>query len=194
MKQESRLQLLTNAINRWLELPRTSRATICTEIVQAVDDLGLNDVLGADGITFNKTDDVYNDARVNAQKIFRWLGQYEGQHAFTDRLFCIEQAILYAMPRDIALQYLHDVYGMCGVYIGVNVPHGAIGADAIAAAITKENAEAQISVIQLGDRPSEIAIRNAYRELKESVGTTLAALDALEIKYPLLKLKTQKAS
>ncbi len=33
MKQQSRLRLLNSAINNWLELPKTSRATITAEII-----------------------------------------------------------------------------------------------------------------------------------------------------------------
>ncbi|MFT6910060.1 MAG: hypothetical protein ACJAS1_006788, partial [Oleiphilaceae bacterium] len=120
MKQRSRLDLLMKAINAWLELPKVSRSAMATAVVQAVDDLKLATVLAKEGIAFTYSDDIFNDARVNAQKIFRWLGQYEGQHAVPERLFHVEQALLAAMPVELRIGYLNDVYGMVGVTVVVD--------------------------------------------------------------------------
>ena len=191
MKHKSRLDLLMVAIHRWLEMPKVSRSIIASEIVTAANELGLIPLLANEGISFNNTSDPYNDSRVNAQKIFRWLGQYQETHAMPERLFHVEQAILAAMPQHLKLNYLNAVYGIVGVTVVAD--HGFSGNEintaALAITLTKENSEAQIAVIQLGNAPSRDEVMAAYRELTESRGTTQAALDLLEKHYPFISNK-----
>jgi hypothetical protein len=188
MKQVSRLDLLMKAINTWLELPKVSRSALATSVVQAVDDLKLATLLAKEGITFTHSDDMFNDARVNAQKIFRWLGQYADQNAVPERLFYVEQAILAAMPVELRIGYLNDVYGMVGVTVVVDHVSDAmsLSADDMAATLTKENCDAQVAVIRLGINPSRHQVETAYRELRESRGVTSMTLEVLERKYPYL--------
>ncbi|PKG79860.1 hypothetical protein CXF80_16955 [Shewanella sp. Actino-trap-3] len=180
MKQVSRLDLLMKAINAWLELPKVSRSALATAVVQAVDDLKLATVLAKEGITFTHSDDIFNDARVNAQKIFRWLGQYEGQHAVPE--------LLAAMPVELRIGYLNDVYGMVGVTVVVDyVGDGmSLSAYEMAATLTKENCDAQVAVIHLGINPSRHQVETAHRELRESRAVTSMSLDILEKHYPYL--------
>ncbi len=196
MKHKSRLDLLMVAIHRWLEMPRVSRSIMAAEIVAAVDKLGLNDVLAKEGISFNRTSDPYNDSRVNAQKIFRWLGQYQEVHAMPERLFYVEQAILAVMPLPLKIRYLNEVYNMVGVTVVADTGFsaGQLNPAALAVALTKENAEAQVAVIQLAHTPSREDVIAAHRELTESKGVTQAALNALEKEYPFVGIKAVGAS
>lgn len=196
MKQRSRLDLLMKAINAWLELPKVSRSALATAVVQAVDDLKLATVLAKEGITFTYSDDIYNNARVNAQKIFRWLGQYEGQHAVPERLFHVEQVILAAMPVELRIGYLNDVYGMVGVTVVVDHMSDAmsLSADDMAATLTKENCDAQVAVIRLGINPSRHLVETAYRELRESRAVASLTLDVLERHYPYLTKSNLKSA
>tara|TARA_R110002124_G_scaffold163667_7_gene331053 strand:- start:987 stop:1580 length:594 start_codon:yes stop_codon:yes gene_type:complete len=188
MKQVSRLNLLMKAINSWLELPKVSRSALATSVVQAVDDLKLATVLAKEGITFTHSDDMFNDARVNAQKLFRWLGQYADQNAVPERLFYVEQAILAAMPVELRIGYLNDVYGMVGVTVVVDhVSDGmSLSTGDMAATLTKENCDAQVAVIRLGINPTRHQVETAHRELRESRGVTSMSLEVLERKYPYL--------
>lgn len=190
MKQRSRLELLVATVNRWLEQPKASRSKITAEIVQAAEDCGLTEQLENEGITFNRSDDPYNDMRVNAQKIFRWLGQYEGIHAFPDRLWYMEVAILGAMPESLRLAYLNDVYGAIGVFVCARQRDGrSLDAARMAVSLTKEQMEAQVSVIELGACPQLRTAQNAYREVSEAVATGTAVLEALERTFPELSSK-----
>ena len=195
MKQKSRLELLMKAINTWLELPKVSRSVLAAAVAQAVDDLNLATVLANEATTFTHSDDIYNDARVNAQKIFRWLGQYADQNAVPERLFFVEQALLAAMPVDLRISYLNDVYNMVGVTVVVDhVSDGlSLSTNDLAATLTKENCEAQIAVIRLGVEPTRYEVEQAYRELRESRGTTQAAMDVFERSYPYLSNKSLKS-
>ncbi|MCT8866286.1 hypothetical protein [Shewanella xiamenensis] len=188
MKPQSRLNLLMKTIHRVLELPKMSRFGLAMDFVAAVDRLGLNEVLAAEGINFARTDDVHNNARVNAQKLFRWLGQYEGQHPQVERLFHIEQALVAALPEHLRVQYLNDVFGCTGVTViadRMTDGHVLHVAD-MAAQLTKENAEAQIAVIHLSVNPNREDLLKAHRELKESAATTQGSITALELAHPFL--------
>ena len=195
-KNDSRLNLLMKTIHRVLELPKMTRFALAIDFVAAVERLGLSEVLAAEGISFASTQDVHNDARINAQKLFRWLGQYEGQHPQVDRLFHVEQALVAALPEYLRVQYLNDVFGCTGV-TGIadrmNDGHVLHVAD-MAASLTKENAEAQVVVIHLGEEPKREQLVAAHRELKESAATTQASMAALELAYPYLASHGGKAA
>lgn len=194
-KNDSRLNLLMKTIHRVLELPKMTRFALAIDFVAAVERLGLCEVLAAEGISFASTQDVHNDARINAQKLFRWLGQYEGQHPQVDRLFHVEQALVAALPEHLRVQYLNDVFGCTGVTViadRMNDGHVLHVAD-MAASLTKENAEAQVAVIHLGPAPKREQLVAAHRELKESAATTQASMAALELAYPYLASHGGKA-
>lgn len=194
-KNDSRLNLLMKTIHRVLELPKMTRFALAIDFVAAVERLGLSEVLAAEGISFASTQDVHNDARINAQKLFRWLGQYEGQHPQADRLFHVEQALVAALPEHLRVQYLNDVFGCTGVTViadRMSDGHVLHVAD-MAASLTKENAEAQVAVIHLGPAPKREQLVAAHRELKESAATTQASMAALELAYPYLASHGGKA-
>ncbi|MPY24330.1 hypothetical protein [Shewanella sp. YLB-07] len=184
----SRLSLLMKTIHRVLELPKMTRFALAMDFVAAVDRLGLAEVLATEGISFAHTQDIHNDARVNAQKLFRWLGQYEGQHPQAERLFHVEQALVAALPEHLRVRYLNDVFSCVGVtVIADKVSDGAVlKVVDMAASLTKENAEAQVAVIHLGEAPSREQLVAAHRELRESAATTQGSMQALELAYPYL--------
>ncbi|MCH4294202.1 hypothetical protein MJ923_07775 [Shewanella sp. 3B26] len=189
MKHKSRLELLMVAVHRWLELPRVSRAGLAAEVVAAVGSLGMERDLAREGISFAKTDDPYNDSRINAQKIFRWLGQYQECHPNPERLFHVEQALLAAMPAKLRVTYLNDVFGLTGVtVVGDSCSDAqAISLEQMAAVLTKENSEAQIAVITLGPSPSREQLIECHRELKESRASTESSIMLLETEFPFLR-------
>ena len=119
---------------------------------------------------FTRTDDLHNDARVNSQRLFRDLGRHDEDSARPDRLFAIEPAIVAAMPEEIRLDYLNAVFGLSGVVIrSRQVSEADIDAPRMAAMLTKEQAEAQVAVIELGLTPDYSAAQKAHREVAEAV-------------------------
>lgn len=191
MKPQSRLKLLIKVVNRALELPRASRFALAMDLVDAVDRLGFAEVLALEGLTFARTDDVHNDARINAQKLFRWLGQYENQHAQADRLFYVEVALLAALPEDLRLLYLNELYAPLRVTVVADhcCDGKVVNVLNMAAMLTKENSEAQVAVIHLGTEPNREQLEAAHRELRESAASTTASMAALELAYPFLAQK-----
>ncbi|WP_163836840.1 toxin YdaT domain-containing protein [Spartinivicinus ruber] len=190
-QSQSRFCLIQKYVNRWLSLPKLNRAILTDKVVTAFFNLNLDQILTDESIKFKTTndEDCINAMRVNSQKLFRWLGYYEEQPPSIEKLLHLEPAIVAAMPNDLKIAYLNEVYAGSDVYIGVkqgNEPKSGGGGciNQVAASITKENSEAQIAVFQLGSNPTIEQIKNTYRELAESVGTTLGAIEYLENKFP----------
>ena len=179
-KSQNRLAILNHYVDRWLSLPRMSRQRLGDEVVQTFYALGFDDALAKLGIHFNQTDDIAKDLRPRSQKIFRWLGHYDEVKSSPDRLFYVEAVIVAAMPEQVRLAYLNEVYSCAGVFIGVQHDDGGIAGEKMAAALVKENAEAQISVMELGPTPDAQALSRAKKELRESIGTSIASLRKLE--------------
>ncbi|MGI0119645.1 hypothetical protein [Zooshikella sp. RANM57] len=199
-QSQGRFGLIQKYVNHWLSLPKLSRAILTDKVVTAFFDFGFDQILTDQGITFKDSDclNCEQAMRVNAQKFFRWLGFYDEQFKSEQKIIALEPAIVAAMPNDLKLAYLNEVYAAAGVYIGTrkgdepNMPGGENGIRQVAASITKENAEAQIAVIQLGPNPSIEQIRTTYRELKESAGTTLGAIEFIENTFSHVFQKTRR--
>ena len=187
---QDRFRLIQSYVNKWLSCSQINRAILTDKVVTAFFNLKLDQILTDEAVKFKTTNgiDCDNAMRVNAQKLFRWLGYYDEQPASIEKLLHLEPAIVAAMPNDLKMGYLNEVYAGSGVYIGVvqgNEPD--LGGDGcinkVAASITKENSEAQVAVIQLGTDPTIDQIKNTYRELAESVGTSLGAIEYLENRF-----------
>ncbi|WP_163833262.1 hypothetical protein [Spartinivicinus ruber] len=192
--RKHRVHLLNRYISRWLEYPKVSRQGIAEEVITFLKEYGYLEVLERENIQFSQTRNLTKDLRINAQKIFRWLGDYDEVKPSPSKLFFVEAAIVATMPLDLRMAYLNEVYDVAGVYIGVKQSSSeGICSQTMAARLTKENMEAQLSVIELGDCPTEEAVKNAHRELKESAATTQAAVEALETNYPFISLKKEKS-
>ncbi|WP_157365629.1 hypothetical protein [Zooshikella ganghwensis] len=99
------------------------------------------------------------------------------------------------MPLDLRLAYFNEIYDIASVFIGVKqIDNSDLCSQSMAAALTKENMEAQPSVIQLGTNPTHEAIRSAHRELKESAATAQSAVDVLEKRYEKVLLNQKQKS
>ena len=105
-----------------------------------------------------------------------WLVRYEGIHPLHRRLW----HILRAMPEELRLDYLNDVCGVIGTLVCGRQQDGQnIDAIHMAVSLTKEQMDAQVSVIELGDCPEIHAAKAAYREVSEAVTTGAAVLDVV---------------
>ncbi|WP_431688936.1 hypothetical protein [Hahella sp. NBU794] len=188
-----RLVILTKHLNRWLEKANVSQTAAAQEIVEQFRALGLDKELQAEDIFFMDTGDVFTDANTNRQKIFRWLGYMDnGTKKSMGRLWLVEQAIVAAMPADIRVAYLNEVFGDCGVCISSlsqDRSCSRLDVSRVVESMIKEDSEAQIALLKLGVSPTPAQVCDAHLELRESVGTQLAVLDWLERKFPVLAKK-----
>lgn len=195
--RKHRLGILTKHIARWLERNGVSQSVVAQEIVEEFRRIGLDKALQIDDIFFMDTGDVFTDVATNRQKIFRWLGLLDnGAKKSTGRLFLVEQAIVAAMPEDIRLNYLNEVFEdscMCFSTDSMDRSMSRLDRSRIAESMIKEGSEAQIALLRLGDNPSFEQVENAYRELREAVATHLEVVDLLEEKFPELTGKRKAA-
>ena len=203
IQSHTRYSLIQNYINRWLGLPGLTRTILTDRVVTAFNDLHLDHILNDHGVKFKTTNcmNCEEPMRVNAQKFFRWLGFKGEQYQSEEKILHLEPAIVAAMPNDIKIAYLNEVYAGTGVYIGVRQGdepdlegNGGGCIYKMVASITKENSEAQVAVVQLGSNPTADQIKETYRELKESAGTTLGAIDFFEQKFSNIFKKRSRSN
>ena len=186
MKTRTRFERLTIAIDAWLKESDVDRQIITILVAEHAKQLGFTQLLASEGITFNEGGNPSDNIRANAQKFFRWLGYSQENKAKPGYLFALEHIIVAAMPEHIRLDYLNDVYGMAGVTAVSKLPatsNDNLAANDISAALTKEHAEAQISIIKMSSDPSLTQAKKAKRELSEAIAMGQCALSAIEEKF-----------
>tara|TARA_R110001599_G_scaffold339851_1_gene559739 strand:- start:29876 stop:30463 length:588 start_codon:yes stop_codon:yes gene_type:complete len=174
MKQQSRISILRSSIRKWLEIPKVSRKVIAVEVVERINSLGFKETLADMAISFANTDDHYHDARVNAQKLFRWLGESdEGIYENADSLWHIEQAVVAAMPEDIRVGYLNSIWSITGSHItksckSENSP-SEIHFPSLLINVIKECSEGQIALAELPNATSINELKSHQTEIAESI-------------------------
>ena len=186
MNTRARFEKLKQAIDSWLRLGNVDKQIISILVIEELEKSELNKKFLDEGITFSKTNDPSKDIHANKQKLFRWLGYYQEVKPMPARIFALEHIIVAVMPEHIRLDYLNDVYGMAGVTAVSKLPatdNDGLAANDISAALTKEHAEAQISIIMMGADPSLEKAKKAQRELEEAIATGRCALSAIKAKF-----------
>lgn len=179
----NRLDILKHYIERWGREKRLSRQAIAMEIVQQFEKEGLDKATADEDIFFSSNGDAYTVANAAQQKIFRWLGVLaDGEKRCVTKLFFIEGAIVNAMPPKIRIDYLSEVYLNARISAPLDCESGKSDVKQMLASMTKENAEAQVAVIQLPDNPTLDHLKNARKEISESASINQAALEALDEK------------
>ena len=174
-----RLDLLGKHMRTWLDMPGVSLTSMAMEIVDRFSAIGLDHGLQIEDIFFMRTDDVCTDADTNRQKIFRWLGWLDnGQKRSPARLFFVEQAIVAAMPEDIRIDYLTEVYIDSGVSFYAGTQGNTVDLDTGLVSLMKETSEAQIALIKLAKDPAMKG--EALRELKEALAAHENLLTTLQ--------------
>lgn len=179
-KSQNRLAILRRYMGIWSELPRHNRSLVAELIFEAFAASGLQEHIAGTGVEFTSSEDAYNDMRVHAQKLWRWIGAYEDAKAQPDKLFYLEQVIVSAMPESIRVSYLSEVYASADVFIAINQGGEALNIARMACTLIKENSEAQAAVVELGNNASPAQVDVALRELRESGSATSSVIAALE--------------
>ncbi len=98
----------------------------------------------------------------------------------------MEQAIVGAMPRELRVAYLNEVYGGAAVCFSLEMINIDTPTDQAQATtnMIREGAEAQIALLALGENPTPAQVQKARTELKESIATSEGALVVLNKMYP----------
>lgn len=182
MKQQSRLQILRAAISEWEQLPKVSRQVIAVLIVEKVSELGFKETLADEGLAFFETDDHYYNARGNAQKIFRMFGEYDGTNPQLNQLWMLEQAIVAAMPEDIARSYANRLFDCAKLCVSKRCTNdsGQPHLPSLLAHVIKENGEGQIALAELPMASSLEELIKHRTEMQESIAASQNALEVID--------------
>lgn len=177
----NRLEILKKHLIEWQRLPDTSKRVLATHVVEACERLGIIEVLAIEGIKFSTHHNAYTQQTQNGQTLSRWLGEYNDSPQ-EDRLFHVEQAIVAAMPEQIRINYLSDVYNGCGICV-TSPLSGEVSFSNIVQAVkkmTKESAEAESSAIDcMANNDIEISAK-AIKEIDEAVAALLQTKSAIQ--------------
>lgn len=187
LTKSRRLNLLNEFIQKWINQENSTRSHVVVQVIDKCKELGLEDLLAEEGITFHQTDDVLKDMNANQQKVFRWLGCFQEVNAAPVKIFEFEPAILAAMPKNLRISYLNHVYGISDVFVGArNSEDGQIvDIGTVTASLIKESAEAQMALVKLNSKPSRKAAEKAMKELDDHIGQGLAAQNTLREEFGL---------
>lgn len=172
---QNRLALIRRYLDKWAASPRHNRQVVAEIVVEMFDHMGLKEQLAGTGVEFAHGDDAVGDMRAHAQKLWRWLGAYEEAKPAPDKLWYVEQAIVAAMPQEMRLRYLRDVYAASGIAVSVRIDGGsaALAADLL----IKEQSDAARSLVALLDGVDPGELDKADKELHEALSATVSAIN-----------------
>jgi len=173
-KTTNRLAILRRHMDQWAGLPRHNRQLVAELVVEKFHTLGMAEHLPGTGVEFGATDDLCNDMRTHAQKLWRWMGAYEECKPAPDKLWFLEQAVVAAMPPARRVPYLLEVYADAGIVVAIDVSAGKT-LQAVEAVI-QEGADATKALVALLDGIEPHELDTAETELLESIGASQAAL------------------
>ena len=171
---------LRDAIEAWRKDNGWSRETVVMHIVEAHE---RNDGPTATGIVFDPpTRDTFERAKVNADRVFRWLDDVTKDGNTCPANFI--PSILSALPVDRRIgllnQWLMPIDVACHpLTVSVNPPASAI---AMFKELVKESSEAQASMANLVDGIEPGELKAAHTELCEALIATKRALELTEVK------------
>lgn len=172
------IAIVLDHVNSWRKANGWSREAVVQEIVEAHQRAAGPAVTG---IRFEPhTSDVFERAKVNADRVFRWLDDSSKDNNLLPANFI--PSILAAMPVEVRQHCLDDM--LRGVGIAARpldtAEDGSMDAVGLLRSMIAENGDAQRAVAALLDGATRDELIDAQRELAESVTATQAALVAIE--------------
>ena len=183
----NRLDILKLYIERWAKEKKLSRQAIAMDIVDEFMKAGLDQATADEDIFFHNNGDAYTVANAAQQKIFRWLGILaDGEKRCITKLFFIEQAIVSAMPAHLRVDYLNEIYLNARISAPLESDCEETNVKEMLVSMTKENAEAQVAVIQLPDNPTLLQLKGTRKEVAEAVSSNQAILEEVDKKIAML--------
>lgn len=182
--QHRRRETLARHVTAWAHVHPKKRTGVALDVVQAYYDLGL-DGLMADEMLWKTDGELADQLRVNTQKLWRWLDGFVDGRA---SLFCIEQAIVTAMPVDRRIAYLNEVYD-CASLMTAEKP--TTGAHAVIEHILRncihEDAEADSALVDALADHSPTVLHRALEEQERALAARISGVQAIR---DLLQQKT----
>lgn len=174
--QKTKLSILAHHVDQW-RMRAGSRETVATLIVEAHIAAGYNTRAK---LHFDTQGDAFMLAKSRADRIFRWLDDKTKDGNFMPPNF--EDSILLAMPADICMAYTNEwLGGLLGLSVqAIGVVLDQFDASAHFASVSKEGAEAIVSMAKVVANPTPANIASAAVELSEAETTIHVAREALQ--------------
>ncbi|MBS1170590.1 MAG: hypothetical protein H6R01_1508 [Burkholderiaceae bacterium] len=172
------VSIIQHHVNEWRKRQRWSRETAAMCIVEAHESLGIDKI---SGIEFDPpTRDKFERARVNADRIFRWLDDQSKDTNLLPVNFL--PSVLWALPIADRVRCVSDVVRSVGVSASA-VASGAGRLDAVGILqnIIKECSEAHNAVAALVDGATRDELLDAQRELSEAISAMQSGLRDIEV-------------
>lgn len=181
MRNESQtlIGIIRAAVTEWRKREDWSREAVVQAIVEAHEQLGGPK---ATGIKFDpNTRDVFERAKVNADRVFRWLDDESKDSTLLPANFV--QSILGALPMDLRMHCLHEFLLPIGIAPASleTVCSGDFDASAHLNDMIKEGAEATMALVGVKPGAPLAVLENARKEVgdaQESASRVVRALDS----------------
>ena len=179
--------ILRTEIEAWRRAVNASREAVAIEVMMAHQALGGE---AATGVDFTFSGDTYTQAKKAAQKLFRWLDG--GCPLPAD----IVPSILAALPLDVKLHCLNQMYRPLGVESHSMAPVTPARFDGMRhlQEMIKEGAEAKAALVTAATQPTPDTLRNAIKEVGESIEADTAAKRSLEAALAQVEQGTEPVS
>ena len=171
------VSIIQTHVNAWRKRHGWSRETAAMKIVEAHEAAG-NDKVS--GIEFDPpTRDTFERARVNADRIFRWLDDQTKDNNLLPVNFL--PSVLMALPVADRVRCVNDVVRIVGISAAAVVSgSGSLDAVGMLRGIIKECAEAHGAVVALVDGATRDELLDAQRELTEAIAEMQGGLRDVE--------------
>lgn len=176
--QRTLIGQIREVVRVWRVRQGWSRETLVMALVEAHIRLGAEDLTG---IRFDPpTRDTYERAKVNADRVQRWLDDDTKDNALMPANFL--PSIIEALPLDLLLQLLNELLQHRGLAVHpiANGGRGELCVVSALGVVLKEDGESHQALTGLIGNDSQDALTRARTELTESIAAQQAVLQAVE--------------
>ncbi|OQA32203.1 MAG: hypothetical protein BWY57_02140 [Betaproteobacteria bacterium ADurb.Bin341] len=173
---DSCTMVLLRHVNVWRKRLGLSREAAAVSIVEAYMELAEPPVGGE----FKKSRDAFEDAKINAQRIFRWLDDQTKDCTLLPANFV--PVILQALPEDLRLRAVNELLAPIAMIAEPKQTDSTQSANFshTLSRLCKETGEALSSLAALTDGIEAGELETAHRELQDAISVTLSALHQVE--------------
>lgn len=168
--------VLRQTVEVWRKRENWSRETVAMHIVETHIEAGFDQLTG---IVFEpNTKDAYMRAKVNADRIFRWLDDSTKDTNLLPANFI--PSMLLALPMDLRLAALATALRPLDVACRrLGVETGTTFSEQLAV-VLKEGAEAQVATLALLDGATQVELATAQQEITQSIDASRVLLASVE--------------
>lgn len=173
---QSAIGIIRQAFNAWRKREGKSRDAIVDEFVKVFRDLGGE---ATTGVRFERRGvDEYDSLRIQGERVYRWLDDESKDNNMLNANLL--PYMLAALPDDLRIMAATDLLLVTGLSVHVVGHRGGLDVAHLLRAVAKEGGEATASLAVLVSGATPHDLRDAHREITESIAAQQQALDEIE--------------